>query len=89
MALGASPESVIRPVFASASAAVGAGVAGGALAALGATRFLQSFLFEISPMDAPTMAAAVAVLLVVSTLAAWQPVRRASRIDPAVVMREA
>jgi predicted permease len=89
MALGASPESVIRLVFASASAAVGAGVAGGALAALGATRFLQSFLFEISPMDAPTMAAAVAVLLVVSTLAAWQPVRRASRIDPAVVMREA
>jgi ABC-type antimicrobial peptide transport system permease subunit len=89
MALGASPGSVVRLVFASASVAIGAGLAGGVAAALGVTRFLQSFLFEISPMDAPTMAAAVAVLLAVSVVAAWHPVRRASRIDPAVVMREA
>ena len=88
MALGATPESVTRLVFASASVAIGAGVAGGVVAAIGATRFLQAFLFEISPMDASTMGGAVGVLLAVSVVAAWHPVRRASRIDPAVVMRE-
>jgi ABC-type lipoprotein release transport system permease subunit len=45
-------------------------------------------LFEISPLDAPTIMGAVAVLIAVSMLAGWQPVRRASRIDPVVVMRE-
>jgi putative ABC transport system permease protein len=88
MALGASPGSVTRLVFASAAVAVSAGVAGGVAAAVGVTRFLQSFLFEISPMDATTMSGGIGVLLAVSVVAAWHPVRRASRIAPAVVMRE-
>jgi putative ABC transport system permease protein len=75
-------------VFASAAVAVSAGVAGGVAAAVGVTRFLQSFLFEISPMDATTMSGGIGVLLAVSVVAAWHPVRRASRIAPAVVMRE-
>jgi ABC-type antimicrobial peptide transport system permease subunit len=88
MALGASPGSVTRLVFGGASVAVIAGVISGVAAALGLTRFLRTFLFEISPLDLPTIATAVAVLLAVSLLAGWQPVRRAARIDPAVVMRE-
>jgi len=88
MALGASPGSVTRLVFGGASVAVVAGVISGVAAALGLTRFLRTFLFEISPLDLPTIASAVAVLIAVSLLAGWQPVRRASRIDPAVVMRE-
>ena len=59
------------------------------LAAIGVTRFLQAFLFGISPLDGLTFGRAVAVLLAVSLVAAWHPVRRASRIDPAVVMRQA
>ncbi|HTM31242.1 MAG TPA: ABC transporter permease [Vicinamibacterales bacterium] len=88
MALGASPRSVARLVFGGASLAVAAGVLAGVAAALGLTRFLRTFLFEISPLDAPTIIGAVGVLVAVSMLAGWQPVRRASRIDPVVVMRE-
>jgi ABC-type antimicrobial peptide transport system permease subunit len=88
MALGASPGSVTRLVFGTASRAVAAGLAAGVAAALGLTRFLQSFLYDVSPLDGATFGGALGVLLAVSMLAAWQPVRRAARIDPAVVMRE-
>ncbi|MEZ5293719.1 MAG: ABC transporter permease [Vicinamibacterales bacterium] len=88
MALGASPGNVRTLMAASIGPAVAAGLAAGVLAALGATRLLQSMLFGVSPADPATFAAAVAVLGVVAALAAWRPAARAARIDPALVMRE-
>jgi putative ABC transport system permease protein len=88
MALGASAGAVVALVFRSAGAAVVAGVAGGVAAAAAFTRLLRAFLFGVEPADPLTFAGAVAVLAAVSLLAAWHPVRRASRIDPVVAMRE-
>jgi ABC-type lipoprotein release transport system permease subunit len=56
--------------------------------AVALTRFLQAFLFGITSLDPLTFGAAIAALLAMASLAAWQPVWRASRIDPAVVMRD-
>lgn len=75
-------------VFRGVAGAMAAGVAGGVLAALGLTRFLQAFLFGVTALDPRAFGAAVLALTGVAFLAAWHPVSRASRIDPAVVMRE-
>ncbi|MCC7035165.1 MAG: ABC transporter permease [Acidobacteria bacterium] len=88
MALGASRGAVMGLVFRGVAGAMAAGVAGGVLAALGLTRFLQAFLFGVTALDPRAFGAAVLALTGVAFLAAWHPVSRASRIDPAVVMRE-
>jgi predicted permease len=88
MALGATRRSVTGLVFLGAAVPVVAGVAVGVLAALGLTRFLQALLFGVTALDPGTFAAASLTLLVVASAAAWVPASRASRIDPAVVMRQ-
>jgi predicted permease len=88
MALGASARSVVRLVFRSISGAVTLGVAAGVLMAVALTRVLQGFLFGVTALDPLTFGAAIAVLIGVACLAALQPVLRASRIDPALVMRQ-
>jgi len=58
------------------------------VASLWAARFAGSLLFGLEPRDPVTLAAAAAVLAGVGALAGWLPARRASRIDPARVLRE-
>jgi ABC-type antimicrobial peptide transport system permease subunit len=67
---------------------VAAGVAGGVPATVGLTRFLQAFLIGVTALDPLAYGAVVVALVGVATVAAWHPVFRMSRIDPAVVMRE-
>jgi ABC-type antimicrobial peptide transport system permease subunit len=64
-----------------AGAAVGIGVS------LLASRFLSSLLFEVSPVDPPTLLGAGALLLVVALVAAFLPAHRATRIDPVRALR--
>ena len=47
-----------------------------------------SLLFGVKPHDPATIAFAVKVLGAVGIAAAWLPARWASRVDPAVVLRE-
>jgi predicted permease len=88
MALGASSAAVVSLVFRSVTGAVAGGVIAGLLAAVALTRFLQAFLFGVTSLDPLSFGGALAALIAISFLAAWYPVRRASQIDPAVVMRE-
>jgi ABC-type lipoprotein release transport system permease subunit len=59
------------------------------LAALDIGRFVQALLFNLDAHDVPTMVAAAAVLTGVALIAGWLPARRAARIDPAQVLRDA
>jgi len=68
-----------------ALAAIGSLVGLGGAWALG--RFLESMLYQIKPTDPMTLAAAPAVLLVVSTLACYVPARRAMNVDPMRALR--
>ena len=85
--LGAFSADVVRLVLREALAlgaiALGVGLAG----SLALTRVLETLLFEITPTDPITLAAACSVILAVSALAAVLPARRASRIDPMVALR--
>jgi len=45
-------------------------------------------LFGLAPRDVLTYAVTIAALAAAAVIAAWPPARRASRIDPAQVLRE-
>ena len=67
---------------------VATGTVLGVLTALGAGRALQGLLYGVTPVDAATYVAALALLLVTSAVAAFIPARRISRIDPQVLLRQ-
>jgi predicted permease len=86
MALGARRFDVARMVLTESLMLVGIGLAIGLGVALFAGRFVATSLFGLAPSDLATMALAVVVITVVSTLAGYLPARRASRVDPMVAL---
>jgi putative ABC transport system permease protein len=88
LALGAAPGGVVRLVLARVALLVGAGVIAGVLVSLWTARFVEALLFGLTPRDPMTLVAAALILAVVGALAGWIPARRASRIDPAQVLRD-
>jgi putative ABC transport system permease protein len=88
LALGQQPLLVMRQVVGRGLALVAIGAAVGLGAAFGVSRWLASLLYDVRPTDPVAMAGAVVLLLAVGILAAFVPARRASRMDPAVVLRQ-
>ena len=90
MALGAAPASAVRLVLTRAAVLVGLGVAIGGGLSLWAARFVAAsgLLFGLPPRDPMTLVTAALVLGAIGALAGYLPARRASRIDPARVLRE-
>jgi putative ABC transport system permease protein len=88
LALGAEPRAVVRLVLARVGLLVGAGVVAGTALSLWLSRFVAPLLYGLQPRDPVTLSAAALTLAAVGALAAWLPVRRASRIDPAEVLRD-
>jgi ABC-type antimicrobial peptide transport system permease subunit len=87
LALGARPRDLTRMLMRDALKIVCAGTCAGIAIAFWANRLLQALLFEVNPAD-PVSSISVAVLLVAVALAAcYVPALRASRIDPAGVLR--
>jgi predicted permease len=88
MALGAGRTGILWLVFRRVGVLLGLGLAAGLVLSLWSARFVGSLLFRLEPRDAATFAGAVAVLVAASVVAAWIPARRASRVDPALILRD-
>jgi ABC-type antimicrobial peptide transport system permease subunit len=88
MALGAAPGGVVRLVLGRVAVLVAAGVIVGAAASLLTAKYVATLLYGLQPRDPLTFASAAAVLCTIGAIAGWLPARRASRIDPARVLRE-
>jgi predicted permease len=87
IALGARVNHVVWTVVRQALAFTLAGMALGIGGALGLTRFLESYLFQVSPTEATTFIAVALAFVIVAAAAAYLPLRRATRIDPFAVLR--
>ena len=87
MALGAGQRAIIRLVVSDSARLVGIGVAIGIPAAFGLAQLLRSSLFGVQTTDVATFVGIPLFLVAVSLLAAFVPARRASRVDPAVALR--
>jgi predicted permease len=87
LALGATRAHVLRVVLGRTLALVVLGAMVGVAAALASTRVLGSFLFGLSPTDPVTVAGSVVGLLAVGALACYLPARRATSLEPVVVLR--
>ncbi len=88
LALGQTPGRVIGQIVGRGAALVATGAVIGLIAALFLTKLLGTLLYGIDATDPLSMAGAAAVLLLVGVIAAFVPARRASRTNPAIVLRQ-
>jgi len=88
IALGAGIRDILRLVLSRGLRLTIAGIAIGGLAALLLTRLMGNLLYKVSPHDPLAFGSALAVITIASLAACFLPARRATRIDPAQVLRE-
>ena len=88
LALGAAPAAIRRMVLREGMALAIAGIVAGVLAALALTRYLASLLYTVKPTDPAVFALVIAVLVSAAAAGCWFPARRATSVDPAVVLRD-
>jgi putative ABC transport system permease protein len=88
LALGAGTTDVLRLVLNQGMRLAVVGVGIGLTAALILSRVLRSMLFNVSATDPLTFVSIPLLLMGVTLLATWLPARRATRVDPVVVLRD-
>ncbi len=88
MALGADASNLLRLVMSRGLALTAGGVLLGATVALALTRLLGNLLYKVSPRDPLAFGSALAVMTMASLAACFLPAWRATRTDPARVLRD-
>lgn len=88
MALGSTAAGVIALFVRRAGVAVSLGAVVGLVGAAGLSGFLAPYLFATTPTDPMLYAGSGALLVTTALVAAWLPARRASRTNPASVLRD-
>jgi len=87
IAIGAPARSIVTLLLRQATTFVVVGVCAGLLAATAATKLLQAMLFETATTDVTTFVVVPIVLAIVAIAASCLPAYRATRTDPAIVIR--
>jgi putative ABC transport system permease protein len=87
MALGANRGEVLGMVLRQGMQIVGIGLVAGLLLGLGINRLMSRLLYGVGMGDVATFGTTALVLLVVALIANYLPARRATKVDPVIVMR--
>lgn len=88
MAFGAGGSEVVGLVLRSATRPVLAGLAVGLALSLMLAPVLRQSLYGLSPFDPAAYLGIAAILLASSLAATWVPARRATRVEPAITLRD-
>jgi len=88
IALGSSRARVMFGVLREGFSLALTGVAIGTGMAVAVSRVLASFVHGISPQDPISLGLSAGLLILLATVASWAPAHRASREDPAALLRE-
>lgn len=87
MAIGADQKDILRLVVGDGLRLTLIGAVLGIGAALASARVLSAILYGVSPTDAGTLIAVVALLAAVATVASLLPARRATEVEPVRALR--
>jgi len=87
MALGANRGGIASLIARQSLPVALIGIACGLGAAAALAKLMRGMLYEIDPADPLTFASVAALVLIVATLAALVPARRAMRVDPMIALR--
>jgi predicted permease len=87
MAMGAPHVAIVGLVLRQGLYMAAAGVALGVGLSVTLTSLLSSLLFQVDPVDPPTLAAAAVLVVTVTLVASYVPARRASRVNPIIALR--
>jgi ABC-type antimicrobial peptide transport system permease subunit len=88
MALGAQASTVLGMVLGQGVAVAGLGLAIGIAGSFALTRLLSSLLFNVSATDPLAFLSAPLLLGAVALAACYIPALRATRVDPAIVLKQ-
>ncbi|MEJ2206264.1 MAG: FtsX-like permease family protein, partial [Gemmatimonadota bacterium] len=87
LTLGARPEAVQTHVVRVGMIPASIGLVVGGVVAWGLSGALTRLVWGVQPTDAVTFVGAALMLVSGAFLACWLPARRATRVDPVVVLR--
>jgi putative ABC transport system permease protein len=88
VALGATPASAFAFVLRDGLRITAVGLIVGLGVALLLTRYMQGLLFEVEPFNPAVFASVTMLLTLVATVACAVPAARATRVEPAMVLRD-
>jgi putative ABC transport system permease protein len=88
MALGAGRRSILLAVVRQGASMAAAGIVAGTIASMLLTRSLQSFIVDVSTLDAATFVVVALLLMTVAVVASLVPAVRATRLDPVTTLRQ-
>ncbi len=87
MALGATSRNLLGLVLGQGLMVTLIGLAAGLTATVALSRWVETFLFGVQPLDPYTLASVAAMLGLVALTASVLPARRSMRIDPSAAIR--
>jgi putative ABC transport system permease protein len=87
IALGAPGRDILGRILRVTCGPVLVGALVGLVAIASVTRFMRSLIPEVSTAEPWAYAVALLLMMAAALLATWLPARRASRVDPALILR--
>jgi ABC-type antimicrobial peptide transport system permease subunit len=87
IALGATSRQILTLAIGQGLVVIAVGVTLGLASAAALTRYLSGMLFGVTPLDGGTYVIVTAFFAGTALLASYIPARRATKVDPVVVLR--
>jgi putative ABC transport system permease protein len=87
MALGAEAGGIRRMVLRQGLTVATIGIGAGLLGALALSRLMSSLVFHVSTLDPVVLSGAAAFMVLIASLAAYLPARRATAVDPRAALQ--
>jgi predicted permease len=88
MALGAQPDEILKLFLRKGVALAGVGIVAGVAVSAASASMMASVLYGVRPHDPAVFLIVPLLLFAVAVLASYLPARRATRVDPMIVLRE-
>jgi putative ABC transport system permease protein len=88
MALGARPNDILRMFLGKGVRLAGVGIVAGLVFSAATVSVMASLLYGVRPRDPGVFLIVPLLLLAVAALASYLPARRATRVNPMIVMKE-